>query len=131
MLSFVTTAILSGVTLADAQGDERVAVRGSLGWGQVWGDESSLGTGPSVTGGLKLRPLRRWGLELELTRYSHLRSFDSGVRFSGEGTIVSGNIVYHFSGARAQPFVLGGVVTRQLGPSKSVSCIRRLVALGI
>jgi len=99
---------------AHAEGtDPRIAFQGSLGWGQTWSDESRLGGGIGLETSVEFRVLRKLGLQLGVSRYSHDRSFDSNVRFSGESLTFSGDVLYHFSGTRAQPYLLGGVAAVQ------------------
>lgn len=111
-LFFLVTALftLLPMRLAHAQtNDHRFAFQGSLGWGQTWSDESRLGGGPGLETSVEVRLLRKLGLQFGVSRYSHDRTFDSDVRFSGESLTFSGDFLYHFSGSRVQPFLLGGV----------------------
>jgi opacity protein-like surface antigen len=89
--------------------DHRLAFHGGLGWGQTWSDESRLGAGFSVEAGVEVLVLERLGLQFGVSGYSHDRTFESNVRFSGESLMFSGDCLYHFSGTRVQPFLLGGV----------------------
>ncbi len=110
LLSVAALLALLPMRVAHAQtSDHRVAFQGSLGWGQTWSDESRLGGGPSLETSVEVRLLRGLGLQFGVSRYSHDRTFDSDVRFSGKSLMFSGELLYHFSGSRVQPFVLGGV----------------------
>jgi hypothetical protein len=46
-----------------------------------------------------------------VSRYSHERTFPypSDVRFGGDSVTLSSDVLYHFSGTRVEPFLLGGV----------------------
>jgi opacity protein-like surface antigen len=93
--------------------DPRLAFQGSLGWGQTWSDESRLGAGIGLETSVEVRVLRKLGMQLGVSGYSHDRTFESNVRFSGESLMFSGDVLYHFSGTRAHPFLLGGVALVQ------------------
>lgn len=111
--NLMATALLVLVPMRAAQAqtrsDPRLAFQGSLGYGQTWDDEGRLGGGLGAETSVEVRILRKLGLQLGVSRYSHDRSFESDVRFSGESLMFSGDVLYHFSGTRAQPFLLGGV----------------------
>jgi len=113
--SVLTAAVLLALLptrAAHAQtSDHRLAFQGSVGWGQVWSDESRLGGAFSLEGSVEVRVLRKLGLQFGVSRYSYDRRFEypSNVRFSGDSLMFSGDLLYHFSGTRAQPFLLGGM----------------------
>lgn len=112
----MAAALLALLPIGAAHGetsDPRLAFQGSLGWGQTWSDESRLGGGLGVETSVEVRVLRKLGLQLGVSRYSHDRSFESDVRFSGQSLMFSGDVLYHFSGTRAQPFLLGGMALVQ------------------
>jgi len=102
-------AVLPGRAAQAGEKDPRLAFQGSLGWGQVWSDESRLGAGASLEASVEVRVLRKLGMQFGVSRYSHDRTFPSNVRFSGDSFMLSGDLVYHFSGTRVQPFLVGGV----------------------
>lgn len=114
-VSVLTAAVLLAVLtarVAQAQErDPRLALQGSLGWGEAWSDESRLGGGTSLEASVEVRVLRKLGMQFSISRYSHDRTFPypSNVRFSGDSLMFSGDLLYHFSGTRVQPFLLGGV----------------------
>ena len=104
-------AVLSARAAKAEERDPRLAFQGSLGWGQVWSDESRLGAAISLEASVEVRVLRKLGMQFGVSRYSHDRNFayPSNVRFTGDSLMLSGDLLYHFSGTRVQPFLLGGV----------------------
>ena len=85
------------------------AVFGAIGGGVFGDDEGSLGKGLSFAAGVELRPSSRFGFEAELERYEHERRFGFGSVVEGDGWLVSGNLLYHFSEGGLQPYLLGGL----------------------
>jgi hypothetical protein len=88
-----------------------LSLQGSLGFGQVWSDESMLGAAVGPEASVEVLVLGKLGVQLGVSRYAHHRTFayPSNVRISGESRMFSGDILYHFSGTRVQPFLLGGI----------------------
>ena len=84
----------------------KVETFAGAGWTRFDGDEGSLGNGPGAVGGIGYRLASRASVELDLMRLQHQRNFSSGVRFEGTATGVFGDLAYHFSEARTQPFVM-------------------------
>lgn len=110
ILTVVALLALPSMGAAQAQTrDPSLAFQGSLSCGQTWDDESRLGGGIGLETSVEVRVLRKLGLQLGVSGYTHDRAFESDVQFSGESLMFSGDVLYHFSGTRAKPFLLGGV----------------------
>jgi opacity protein-like surface antigen len=89
--------------------DSRGEVFGSLGGGKIYDDEGSLGKGLDIGGGVGFRITPKVGVEGQVNRIDYERNFFSGVRFAGTAVFTTANLLYHFSTAKVQPYVVGGV----------------------
>jgi opacity protein-like surface antigen len=111
-LALVATCVFAATPAQAEEADPRLAVQGGVGFGQVWSDESLLGSGASFEASVEARVLPKLGIQVGVSRYSHERKFPypSNVRFSGDSLMLSADVLYHFQGTRVfQPFLLGGV----------------------
>ena len=114
-LAAVILAVLFFFSLARAASAQtappasRWSFGGTVGAGQTWDDESSLGTGVLAGGYADLRLLRLTDLELSADYLRHKRG--TGF-FQAEGhmTIVGASLVQRFGGDTIKGFVLGGGV---------------------
>jgi hypothetical protein len=100
-------------TLADAASAQttppssRWSFGATVGFGQTWDDEGSIGTGVLAGGFADWRVLRHTDLELATDYLRHVR--DTG-HFQAEGhmTLFSASIVQRFGGDTVHGYVLGG-----------------------
>jgi opacity protein-like surface antigen len=79
---------------------------GGLGW--LHDDESYLGSGLDVGGGVFLRPIDRIGFSFEVDRVSFTRNFPSGVHFGGDASSYIGNVHLYFPAENVEPYLFGG-----------------------
>jgi hypothetical protein len=101
--------ILSPAFVA-AQSIEVFATTGAV---QLWDDESNLGVGLPIGGGVGFRSPHGWGLEALVETQKATRNFDSDVRFDSTVTAVRARILKYFGSGSAQPYAGGGLgVTR-------------------
>lgn len=89
--------------------DARAEVFGSIGGGKVYDDEGSLGKGLDIGGGIGFRLTSKLHIEGQVNGIDYERNFASGVRFAGTAIFTTANLRYHFSTAKVQPFIVGGV----------------------
>ena len=95
---------------ARAQGNpERVTLVAGIGLGDSWSDESRNGDGVNLFAGAELRLFHGSGILVDVSRASHHRLFDSGVRFQGSDVIASASVVGRFGSRRVHPYLLAGV----------------------
>lgn len=90
-------------------------VFGSVGWGRLFGNQGSVGTNVNLGGGIGIRPFRKLGFEFEVNRMNQRAlgqqrfNLETIVLHSeGTATYFTGNLVYHFSTSRVQPYLLVG-----------------------
>lgn len=99
--------LLPGLAAAQTPSPGRPEVLGSVSAGTLWDDESKIGLGVVIGAGAGYR-WKRVGVEGRVERFSHERTFLSGVHFEARGTRFLGQLSYYWSDGRTQPFV-GGV----------------------
>ena len=119
---------------AHAQSLEVFAMTGAV---QLWDDESRLGLGMPIGGGLGFRSPHGWGIEALFDRQRASRDFTSTVTFDSTVTAASARLLKYFGGERLSAYAGGGLgVTRvrstfdfpadcALGPNNQFSCARR------
>jgi hypothetical protein len=111
IIAFFAGCALATSAMAGAQtrGAETWAVGGSIGFGQTWNDESSIGQGLLLSGHLERRLIRAVSLECSVDWLAHERH--EGV-FQAEGhtTIASAAVKYSWRGDAATGYTLGGIV---------------------
>ena len=107
LAGFILCFALAGAASAQTAPPARWSFGGTVGAGQTWDDESSLGTGLLAGGYADLRLLRLTDLELSADYLRHKRG--TGF-FQAEGhmTIVGASLVQRFGGDTIKGFVLGG-----------------------
>jgi hypothetical protein len=107
---------LAGAASAQtAQPASRWAYGATVGAGQIWDDESSLGSGMLAGGYADFRLLRLTDLELSADYLRHKRG-TGFFQAQGHMTIVGASLVQRFGGETIKGFVLGGpVVTSHSG----------------
>lgn len=96
-----------GSTLAQ-DFDRRGEVYGVIGYGGNADDEGGIGKGVAGGGSVGWRVTPRFGVEFDVNAYRHVRDFGGNGRFSGRGEYYTGNLLWHFSRGRIQPYVVGG-----------------------
>jgi len=86
-------------------------VFGSVGMSRLMDDDGKLADGANFGGGIGFRPFSRLGFEFEVNGMHYKkRPWYGGLGFVERTPIYfTGNIVYHFSTERHQPYVLAGV----------------------
>jgi hypothetical protein len=96
--------------LLSAQTTRPVEVFGHAGIAGFWDDESFIGNGPLVGGGVGIRLPRGWALEASVDRHENDRRFStSGVHFHADVVSVEGRVLKYFGGEGVQPFFGGGL----------------------
>ena len=83
---------------------------GGVGWASHWDDETFLGRGPLLAGGVSVPLVARLAAEVEIAWATHHR--DSGYLIAdGTPLFATGRLAYRFRGsaARTRPFVSGGL----------------------
>lgn len=84
-------------------------VYGAAGYGWTSDDEGSVGNGFAGGGGVGYRFNRRLEAVFDINAFRHRREGALGrAEFAGNGQYYTGNLLYHFSGSRFQPYILGG-----------------------
>lgn len=98
-----------------ASAQERAEVYGHVGTASNWDDEGSIGRGVTFGGSIDWRVLPRLALELDIDHFQNKRDF-SFISVKGSGTFVTGNVLFHFTTGKVQPYVLagGGVLNYKL-----------------
>lgn len=110
MLMFLVTILILSPVPVSAQSLELFATSGLV---QFWNDESNLGLGVSVGGGVGFKSPHGWGIEVIAETQRANRNFDSGVRFDSTVAGARGRIIKYFDEGRTQPYAGGSVgVTR-------------------
>ena len=99
--------IVSALPLFSQNYTRRGEVYGQIGAGVTYDDEGSIGNGIAGGGGVGFRFTRRLGVEFDLNAFRHERNFSFG-RLTGSGQFFTGNLIYHFTKGRVQPFILAG-----------------------
>jgi opacity protein-like surface antigen len=95
---------------ASAQSLEVFAATGVL---QLWNDESNLGAGVPIGGGIGFKSPYGWGIEFLAETQKAARSFDSAVRFDSTVTAAGARLIKYFGRGRTQPYAGGRLgVTR-------------------
>ena len=84
-----------------------VSLTVSVGHGQTWEDEGSIGSGTAAGGGMEWRFSPRWSLGADVERLGYHRD-TPGLEWSGRTLFASLNIVYRFAGHGVSPYVSGG-----------------------
>jgi hypothetical protein len=106
MMRLAMLAALAAV--ASAQTRYPNEIHAHVGGGWVYDDEGSLGTGVSIAANLARRLTSKVAVEGELNYFQHKREL-SFATWRGSGAFATGNLVYHFSRSRFQPYVLAGI----------------------
>jgi opacity protein-like surface antigen len=83
------------------------SVDGGLAYGKFYDDEGSLGSGLSYRASAGWRPWGRFGFEGELLGIRFRRG--DAFKVEGNAQLVFGNVIWHFSRSRVQPYIKGGV----------------------
>jgi opacity protein-like surface antigen len=104
--AFFLGALILSPTLASAQSLEVFAMTGAV---QLWDDESSLGIGVPIGGGVGFRSPHGWGVEALAETQQAVRDYDSGVRFDSTVTAVRGRILKYFGSGGTQPYAGAGL----------------------
>jgi hypothetical protein len=88
-------------------------VFGSAGWGRFFHGDNNLGSGLDLGGGIGIRPfsgsLRGLGFEVLLNGLNFSNAWGDGYSYDGTMRAVTGNVVYHLSRSRTQPYLVGGL----------------------
>jgi len=104
----------------------RAEVYGLIGAGVTYDDEGSIGNGIAGGGGIGYRFTKRLGAEFDFNAFHHQRNFSLG-RLTGSGQFYTGNLIFHFTTGRAQPFILvgaGGLHSRLESPFSGILVAR-------
>jgi hypothetical protein len=104
----MTLLLLAPAALAQDM-ERRAEVFGSLGGGRVYEDEGVRGNGLEIGGGVGYRITPRFSVEGQVSGVSYKRDFRSGVRFEGTAVFVTGDVLFHFSTSKVQPYALFGM----------------------
>jgi hypothetical protein len=110
LTGFILSFALAGAAAAQTTPPaSRWSFGGTIGAGQTWDDESSLGSGLLAGGYADLRLVRLTDLELSGDYLRHIRGTGA---FQAEGhmTVVGASLVQRFGGDTIKGFVLGGGV---------------------
>lgn len=103
-------ALIFSPAFASAQSIEVFATTGAV---HLWDDESNLGVGVPIGGGVGFKSPYGWGIEVLAETQKAKRHFESDVRFDSTVTAARARILAYFGGGRAQPYAGGGLgVTR-------------------
>ena len=105
IILMVCSLFLCGIPILSASGTE---VYGLIGFTNVHDDESSLGSGFDIGGGIGFRATDRIGISFEIDHVDASRDFSSGVRFEADVTNFGGNVQYFFPGDHLEPYVFAG-----------------------
>lgn len=84
-----------------------VSLTVSVGHGQTWEDEGSIGFGTSAGGGMVWRFSPRWSLGADVERLGYHRD-TPGLEWSGRTVFASLNLTYRFAARGVSPYVSGG-----------------------
>jgi hypothetical protein len=91
----------------------RGEVFGTVGWGQFWHGDDSLGSGIEISGGVGFRPfqgkLRGLGFEVRVNQLQFDIQQSATHSTDGKALTLLGNALYHFSDSKIQPYVMGGI----------------------
>jgi outer membrane protein with beta-barrel domain len=110
LLAALILFTLAGAASAQTTGTaSRWSFGATVGFGQTWDDEGSIGTGVLAGGFADLRLLSHTDLELSADYLRHVR--DTG-HFQAEGhmTLFGASLVQRFGGDTVNGYVLGGAV---------------------
>ncbi len=89
--------------------DYKGEIYGNVGYGRLFDDETNLGTGLVVGGGIGYRFNRRWAVTFDVSRIGHQRETESYI-FEGYALLVGGGLQYHFRPeSKAQPYIRLGL----------------------
>lgn len=100
-------ALLVGTPVgAWAQGGspDRVEVFGSGGLHTLWDDESSIGTGAAIGGGVSIALTDTIRIRGRVMRSSNERNFESGVMFENDATRYTADLLWQPSSATHAPY---------------------------
>ena len=98
--SVIIIALILSPAFASAQSIEVFATTGVV---QLWDDESNLGVGVPIGGGVGFKSPHGWGLEVLAETQKAKRNFDSDVRFDSTVTAGRVRILKYFGSGRTQP----------------------------
>lgn len=92
-----------------AQNRGRHEIFGHAGFNKAYDDEGSVGGGLSGGGSFGYRLTPRLAVEIDINALQHERDIAGpDLTFRGNAAFVTGNLAYHFSDSRIQPYVIGG-----------------------
>jgi opacity protein-like surface antigen len=102
--------LLAGLVLAPAiVCAQSIEVFGVTGGAQIWDDESNIGFGVPLGGGIGFRSPDKWGIEALVETQQVKRDFSSGVSFDSTLTAGRVRLLKYFGDGRTQPYAGGGV----------------------
>jgi hypothetical protein len=84
-----------------------VSLTVSVGHGQTWEDEGSIGSGTAAGGGMEWRFSPRWWLGADVERLGYHRD-TPGLEWSGRTVLASVNLDYRFAARGVSPYISGG-----------------------
>ena len=113
MLRLIALALPAA--LACAQISRPTEAYGHAGWGSAWDDEGSIGSGISAGLNIGHRLTPKVAVEGDFNYFRHKREF-SFATWKGTGAVLTGNLVYHFTSGRVQPYVLVGAGLMMYNP---------------
>ena len=101
---------------ASAQSLEIFALTGVV---QVWDDESNIGTGVPIGGGIGFRSPHGFGLEFLAEHQKATRDFASGVSFDSTVTAGRARLLKYFGSGGTQPFAGAGLGVARIESSRT------------
>jgi opacity protein-like surface antigen len=117
MLRLVILAALASTASAQTRYPNEIHAHAGGGW--TYDDEGSIGTGVSVAANVARRLTTKVAVEGELSYFRHKRDLSFAI-WKGTGAFATGNLLYHFSSSRVQPYVLAGIGLMIYKPDFSV-----------
>lgn len=107
-LAFILTILWAAAASAQVS-ESKTSVGATIGFGQTWGDESSLGNGWSAGTRADRVLFGTTRGEVAIDLLAHQRT-DGFFKADGHTTLVSAGVEQRFGRARVQPYVRGGVL---------------------
>jgi opacity protein-like surface antigen len=106
MLRLMGVFALAAVAAGQTRYPNEIHAHAGGGW--TYDDEGSIGTGVSVAGNLTRRLTSKVAVEGDVNYFRHKRELSFAV-WKGTGVFATGNLLYHFTRSRVQPYVLAGI----------------------
>jgi hypothetical protein len=103
-VAVLALTLVSGTASAQSPVGGTVEISAGGAVNHLTDDESYLGAGGQLSGGVSCRLSRRLTVGVQVEGFRHDRHFDSGVEFKASGAAVVGELLFWFGSSKVRPF---------------------------